>query len=46
MIAYNNILPKIIKNIDPNYQDDLFRPITVIDAFWIVLLFTNLVNYW
>tara|TARA_B100001250_G_C19429424_1_gene626819 strand:- start:184 stop:456 length:273 start_codon:yes stop_codon:yes gene_type:complete len=46
MIAYNHVIPKIIKNIYQEYQEDLFRPITVIDAFWVVLLFTNLVNYW
>ena len=46
MISYNTIIPKIIKNIDQQYQEDLFRPLTVFDAFWIVILFTNLVNYW
>ena len=46
MISYNTIIPKIIKNIDQQYQEDLFRPLTVFDSFWIVILFTNLVNYW
>ena len=46
MISYNTIIPKIIKNIDQQYQEDLFRPLTVFDAFWIIILFTNLVNYW
>ena len=46
MISYNAIIPRIIKNSDQQYQEDLFRPFTIFDSFWIVILFTNLVNYW
>tara|TARA_B100000212_G_C27013449_1_gene380055 strand:+ start:164 stop:436 length:273 start_codon:yes stop_codon:yes gene_type:complete len=46
MVTFNYSVPKILKNFDQKYQEDLFRPITVIDAFMIVLLLTNLINYW
>ena len=46
MVAYNHIVPKLLKNISQEYNLELFRPITVVEGLWIVLLFTNLVNYW
>lgn len=44
MITYNHIMPKLMNNIQNNYQYSKFEKITIWEAIILILLISNLVN--
>ena len=45
MVTYNWMMPKIIYNVNPNYDYRKFRNINFLEAILLVILFTNLFNH-
>lgn len=44
MITYNYIMPKMMNNLQNNYQYSKFEKITIWEAILLILLISNLVN--
>jgi hypothetical protein len=44
MVAYNYMFPRLMANINTNYQRESFKPINIFEGAIMVILFNNLFN--